>query len=133
MRRVNVVGDMELGQGYASGGYMANSKVSGRIYSNSQQQWLTRNTEMDGGFQQGAWNFVFVGCTGDVPASDCGGESGGVPATTISETPIIAEKPFININDDGTYTLNIPNYVSNTSGYNWVDNQEVDFSEVYVA
>jgi hypothetical protein len=38
--------------GFASGGFMGNSRVSGQILSGSQQQWLTRNVEVQGGFPQ---------------------------------------------------------------------------------
>lgn len=50
MRRTNIVGDIRFGSGWSSGGYMANSKVSGRTYAGSQQQWYNRNVEMEGGF-----------------------------------------------------------------------------------
>jgi hypothetical protein len=46
------------------GGFMSNSKVAGSVQSGSQQQWLNRNVEIGGGFPQGVWNMVFVGCTG---------------------------------------------------------------------
>jgi hypothetical protein len=36
MRRTRVVGDITLGQGYASGGYLANSEVTGTIHAASQ-------------------------------------------------------------------------------------------------
>lgn len=72
---------------------------------------------------------MFVGCSGDVPETDCGGTETGTPATTIATTPIIAEKPFITLNDDETtYTLNIPKYDTNTSGIQWNFSEHVDFS-----
>ena len=37
MRRVQIEGNMQLGQGYASGGYLANSNVKGQINGASQQ------------------------------------------------------------------------------------------------
>ena len=36
MRRTRIVGDITLGQGYSSGGYLANSEVTGTIYAASQ-------------------------------------------------------------------------------------------------
>jgi len=36
MRRTRIVGDILLGQGYASGGYLGNSEVTGTIYAGSQ-------------------------------------------------------------------------------------------------
>jgi len=32
--------------GYASGGFMADSYVTGNIYAGSQQQWFSRNVDM---------------------------------------------------------------------------------------
>jgi len=81
MRRVHIDGDMQLGQGYASGGFLSDSWVSGTIYSASQQQWFNRNVEMHS-FHKGVWNFVFVGGTGN-PQTHCGNGSGAIPATTI--------------------------------------------------
>ena len=64
LRRVYVDGNLDLYEynygccaGYSSGGYMANSLVTGKITSGSQQQWFTRNTEM-GSWDNGAWNMV---------------------------------------------------------------------------
>lgn len=65
-----------------------------------------------GAFQRGAWNFVFTGCTG-APSSNCGA-NGGDPVTTIDQTPIIAEKPYIVIDDNGKYQLKRPHYKTNS-------------------
>ena len=53
LRRVSVASDLLLFQytygdaaGFASGGYMANSRVTGQVQSGSQQQWMTRNSEV---------------------------------------------------------------------------------------
>jgi len=81
MRRTRIVGDITLGTGWSSGGYLSNSEVTGTIYAGSQQQWFTRNTTM-GRFVKGAWNFVFVGCDG-APASNCGTGGSGVPSTNV--------------------------------------------------
>jgi hypothetical protein len=35
MRRVHIDGDMQLGQGYSSGGFLADAWVSGTIYAAS--------------------------------------------------------------------------------------------------
>jgi len=113
MRRTRVVGDITLGTGWSSGGFMANSEVTGTIYAGSQQQYFYRNNKM-GNFVRGAWNFVFVGCEGGVPATNCGTGGSGVPATTINQTPIMAEKPYITIDNNGRYQLNIPHYKTNS-------------------
>jgi len=74
---------------------------------------------------------VFVGCTG-VPGSHCGTPQ---PFSTISSTPVIAEKPYITIDSSGKFYLEIPrvefNKVGPTSNYGNVD--EVGFDSVFVA
>lgn len=65
-----------------------------------------------GGFTPGAWNFVFTGCEG-APSSHCGTD-GGIPATTIDQTPFVAEKPYIIIDDNDKYYLKRPKYTTNT-------------------
>ena len=133
MRRTRVVGDITLGTGWSSGGYLANSEVTGTIYAGSQQQWFNRNVKM-GRFVKGAWNFVFVGCEG-APASHCGTSGGAAPATTIDQTPIMAEKPYITIDDNGSYQLNVPHYKTDSRGpdFDGANATAVDFSSVYVA
>ncbi len=62
-RRIDVHGDLNLapnGYGWASGGYIADSRVSGTVGPYSQQQWFTRNSQI-GGWSNGVWNMVFVG------------------------------------------------------------------------
>ena len=83
-----------------------------------------------GGFAKGAWNFVFLGCEG-APESHCGNDD--IPATTIDETPLIAEKPYITIDSDGKYYLKRPKYKTATQGVDWDDADVFDFSLVYVA
>lgn len=76
MRRMKIKQSLDLGQGYSSGGFMANSDIEGTVHANSQQQFFFRNNNMNGGFTKGAWNFVFVGNSGNVPGSHCGTSSG---------------------------------------------------------
>lgn len=138
LRRVIVNGNLDVYQynqgtyaGYASGGYMADVKVTGGIYWGSQQQFMIRNTEM-GSSHNGVWNMVFVGCTGN-PGTHCSNQ-GGTPSTTIAETPLIAEKPYITT-DGSKYYLQVPrleaNKQGNTNGFN--NAQSIDFENVYVA
>ncbi|QVL57780.1 MAG: hypothetical protein KFB93_01515 [Simkaniaceae bacterium] len=146
MRRVFVDGDLSLFEyvdstcpnpnynaGFASGGFMADCHVNGDVLSGSQQQWLTRNSYM-GSWPQGNWNMVFVGCT-NAPPSHCSNKN-GLPFTTVVETPVIAEKPFIMYdNAADRYYLMVPklekNKVGGTKDYDNVD--QIDFHNVYVA
>ena len=50
------------GPQYASGGYLADSRA-GTVVNGSQQQWITRNSEV-GSWSNGVWNQVFAGTVG---------------------------------------------------------------------
>ena len=69
-RRIDVHGNLQLfpaSFGFASGGYIADTKVSGQASSVSQQQWYTRDSSL-GSWAGGVWNMVFSG-TGGAPAN----------------------------------------------------------------
>ncbi len=127
------------GAGFSSGGFLADSQIEGQIFAGSQQQWFTRNTAM-AGWQNGVWNIVFLGCIG-APASNCGGVlPPNIPSTTIAETPLIAEKPYITIDPAGLYSLVIPGIETNKVGptlfnplLNPPGTRVIPFEQVYVA
>lgn len=83
-------------------------------------------------FEPGNWNFVFLGCEG-APDSQCNASAS--PAyTTIDQTPLIAEKPYITIDSNDKYYLKRPKYKTETQGVDWDDGADAfDFSQVYVA
>lgn len=141
LRRIEVVGSLVLYQytfgdaaGFASGGYLSNSDVS-TIYSGSQQQWFTRNSKV-GAWFGGVWNMVFVGTNG-APSSHCGRGPQGLnnAYVTINQTPIVAEKPFITIDANGRYYLQVPNPKVNSAGpqLTLADTTTYDFRDVFVA
>lgn len=108
---------------------MSDCIVSGKVYSGNQQQWFYRNNDFQWG-GDGAWNMVFLGCNG-APNSHCGS---GNPYTTVPNTPIIAEKPYIVIDDDEKFNLVIPKLEQNKQGTSDYKNADlVDFSHVFVA
>lgn len=140
LRKVNVKNDLFLyryrdgGAGdFASGGFMANSIVEGTVASGSQQQWMTRNSEV-GSWPDGVWNMVFVGTKG-TPASHCGmkAELCSHSYLSVDSTPKIAEKPFVSIDTSGKYSLNIPQVASDRVGTDFDSGLEVGFEHVYVA
>ena len=68
IRRVQINGNLFLfdycsGPGFASGGFIADSQFSGTIINATQQQWITRNSNIDG-WTNGVWNQVFSGVVG---------------------------------------------------------------------
>ena len=102
LRRVHIKGNLQLfDKGYASGGFLADSKVDGTITSGPQQQWFTRNSDM-GKWDGGNWNMMFVGVNG-APAENWP----ELPYTTIKETPFIREKPFLAFDGKG-FNVKIP-------------------------
>jgi hypothetical protein len=116
MRRVNVLGDLNLaptGYGWASGGYIADSKVSGTVQPYSQQQWFTRDSQI-GGWLNGVWNMVFTGVIG-APA-----QAFPNPVyTTIAQSPVTREKPFLTVNATGAYEVFVPALRTNSAGTTW--------------
>jgi hypothetical protein len=94
LRRVHIKGNLQLfDKGYASGGFLADSKVDGNITSGPQQQWFTRNSDI-GKWVGGNWNMMFVGVNG-APAENWP----ELPYTTINETPSVREKPFLTFDE----------------------------------
>ena len=126
MRRVQVDGFVTLmdfcqNPAFASGGFIADSQFSGStIVNGSQQQWLVRNSVLDG-WSNGVWNQVFSGVT-NAPAQcfpaqkSCGG-----PYTTITTSPITREAPFLHVDASGHYNVFVPAVQHNSSGTTWSD------------
>ncbi|MFE2385947.1 adenylyl cyclase [Streptomyces misionensis] len=118
MRRVHVKGDMILmpsppGNGWSSGGFLADSVVDGRIDSGSQQQWLSRNDTI-GGWTGANWNMVFVGVQG-APATSFPAP----PYTTVDRTPVVREKPFLTVDRHGAYHVFVPALRRDSTGTSW--------------
>jgi hypothetical protein len=117
MRRVDIRGDLNLaptGFGFASGGYIADSRVVGAVQPFSQQQWFTRDSNI-GSNQNAVWNNVFVGVQG-APAQSFPSP----PYTTVATTPVIREKPYLFVDSAGAINVLVPNLRTNTSGATWL-------------
>ncbi|MCW2872322.1 coagulation factor 5/8 type domain-containing protein [Actinacidiphila oryziradicis] len=114
-RRMHVKGGLNLsptGYGWASGGYIADSKIDGTVGPYSQQQWYTRDSSV-GGWLNAVWNMVFSGVQG-APAQSFPTP----PYTTLATTPFSREKPFLYLN--GTeYRVFLPELRTNASGVTW--------------
>ena len=116
---------------YASGGYMANSRVSGTMVSGSQQQWFTRNSEL-GSWGGGVWNMVFSGVSG-APATNFGSELTGagpeLSLTNVESTPVSREAPFLyvsapdagaaDLGDAASYSVFVPRARTDSTGVDW--------------
>ncbi len=118
MRRVDVHGELKLdpsGDGWSSGGFLSDSRVSGQVFSGSQQQWMSRNDTI-GSWSNGVWNQVFVGVNG-APAQSFPNPT----YTTVGQTPVEKEKPYIYIDSSGDYHVFVPSLQQNTSGATWLN------------
>lgn len=136
MRRVHIKGILWLepgNGGYSSGGFIADSKVDGITINGSQQQWLTRDSELGGAWTNGVWNQVFSGVTGAPPTG-----FPSPPYTTLPTSPVTREKPFLYIDSLGRYRVFVPSLRHNTSGTTWDDGQQqqgssLPISDFYIA
>ncbi|NUT36378.1 MAG: sialidase [Hamadaea sp.] len=115
-RRMDIHGDLNLapnGYGWASGGYIADSRVSGTVGPYSQQQWYTRDSQI-GGWTNGVWNMVFSGVQG-APAQGFPNP----PYTTLATTPVSREKPYLYLDAGGNYRVFVPSLRTNATGASW--------------
>ncbi|MEG9247076.1 adenylyl cyclase [Arthrobacter sp. Soc17.1.1.1] len=138
LRRVDVTGGTlslmdycTAGPQFASGGYLADSRA-GDIVNGSQQQWLTRNSEI-GSWSNGVWNAVFSGTEG-APSDE------GFPAppyTTLDRTPVSREKPYLVADSSGAYSVRVPAAQVDSRGISWKDGptpgRTIALSEFFVA
>ncbi|WP_333771120.1 hypothetical protein [Streptomyces sp. IBSBF 2435] len=115
-RRIDVHGNLQLypaSYGYASGGYIADTKVSGETSSISQQQWYTRDSNL-GSWAGGVWNMVFSGVNG-AP----GNTFPNPPETTLATTPVSRDVPYLYVDSSGKYRVFLPSLRTNASGPSW--------------
>lgn len=116
-RRMHVLGSMVLHQhrGWASGGWMSDTLVDGNVDSGTQQQWISRNDEW-GRWTGSNWNMVFVGVPlppqGDWPEP---------PYTKVEKTPVVREKPFLEVDAKGNWYIRVPDIRRDSVGITWHD------------
>jgi hypothetical protein len=114
-RRMHVRGNIVLHQngGWASGGWMSDTLVDGNVGAGPQQQWISRNSEW-GSWTGANWNMVFVG----VPHPP-DGEWPQPPYTKIDRTPVVREKPFIEVDAKGNWNVRTPELRKDSAGLTW--------------
>jgi hypothetical protein len=138
LRRLHVKGDLHLydfdshwNAGWASGGFLADSVVDGQVVPASQQQWLSRNCKWSR-WSNGVWNMVFVGC-----ANAPKGAFPNPPYTVVNKTPIIREKPYLQVDRAGRYSVFVPALQRNTQGVSWAagptPGKSVSLDKFYIA
>lgn len=124
MRRVHVTGGTlslmdycTAGPQYASGGFIADSLLPD-VTNGSQQQWLTRNSTVNS-WSNGVWNQVFSGVEG--APDDAGFPT--PPYTTLDETPVSREKPYLFVDARGRYAVRVPDAQRATRGTSWAEGE----------
>src|SRR5216683_2292411 len=133
-RRIDVHGGLNVfpaSYGYASGGYIADTRVSGQVSTISQQQWYSRDSNF-GSWAGSVWNMVFSGVTG-APAQSFPSP----PMTTLGTTPVSRDVPYLYIDSSGNYHVFLPSLRTNASGASWASGPtpgtSVPMSQFFVA
>jgi hypothetical protein len=133
LRRTHVRGDLVLHQqhGWASGGWMSDSLVDGNVDSGSQQQWISRNCDWKS-WTGSNWNMVFVGV---VHPPD--GAWPQPPYTTVARTPVVREKPFLQVNAAGEFSVRVPQLHGDSIGITWrggeTPGETIPITQFYIA
>ena len=128
VRRMMIHGDINLDMGgWSSGGFLANSAVTGTAGSPTQQQFFIRNNETK--FRGVNWNLVSLGNEGEIEMRN--------NRTIIETTPVMYEKPFLYF-ENGDYFVFVPERVENFSGTTWSNGKtengkHIPLSDFYVA
>ncbi len=129
IRRIHAKGGLSIfAGGWASGGFDADCKVDGQLGAGGQQQWFSRNSEL-GSWSGGAWNVVFVGCP-KAPTK--------WPVDTAADTaPLIAEKPYLFVDNTGNWFVMVPAVRQNSAGTDWAAGQTpgkaISINDFYIA
>ncbi|MEV4641191.1 ricin-type beta-trefoil lectin domain protein [Actinoplanes sp. NPDC049548] len=121
-RRMHVIGGLNLfpaSYGWASGGYISDSKVDGNTESASQQQWYTKDSTL-GSWSGSVWNMVFSGTNG-APATNFSTAAAGPRYTTLATTPVSRDVPYLYLDPAGKYRVFLPSLRTNASGPSWAN------------
>jgi hypothetical protein len=118
---------------FASGGFVADSRLEGGALNGSQQQFYVRNTDLGSGWSNYVWNQVF---SGDIaaPAQDFGN---GDAYTTLAQTPVSREKPYLYIDGSGAWNMFVPSAETNSVGPTWANGHtpgtSIPLSQFFIA
>ncbi|WP_158067171.1 adenylyl cyclase [Tersicoccus sp. Bi-70] len=117
---------------YASGGFVADSRLRGGALNGSQQQFYVRNTDLGAGWSNGVWNQVFSGDV-NAPAQSFPDP----PYTTLTATPVSREKPYLYVDEAGAWRVFVPSAQTNSTGTTWANGhtagRSLPLSDFYVA
>jgi len=112
---------------YASGGFIADSQISGDLNFYGNQQYLVRNSSIGGanGCPNGLWNMVYSGVEG-APAPVFTGQC--QQNTVLPASPVTEEQPFLYTDASGAYQVFVPAVQTNSSGTSWASGTEAGTS-----
>lgn len=133
LRRMHIRGNLVLHQhhGWASGGWMSDILVDGTVDSGSQQQWISRNCFW-ARWTGSNWNMVFVGDANPPP-----GEWPASPYTEITETPVVREAPYLQVDSAGRFSVRVPALRHDSVGITWhageTPGESIPLSGFYIA
>ena len=138
-RRMHVIGGLNAypaSYGWASGGYISDTKVDGTVETASQQQWYSKDSTF-GAWSGSNWNMVFSGVNGAPATSFSTNPSSGPRYTTLATTPVSRDVPYLYIDASGKYRVFLPSLRTNASGPSWANGStpgtSVPMSTFYVA
>ena len=111
---------------YASGGFIADSQISGYLDFYGNQQYMVRNSSIGGSNgcapgNGGLWNMVYSGVEG-APAAAFGGQCD--QNTVLATSPVTEEQPFLYTDASGKYNVFVPAVQTNSSGTSWASGTE---------
>ncbi|MGX6603027.1 ricin-type beta-trefoil lectin domain protein [Micromonosporaceae bacterium Da 78-11] len=122
-RRMHVIGGLNLfpaSYGWASGGYISDSKIDGTAESASQQQFYTKDSTL-GAWSGSNWNMVFSGTNG-APATNFNTDPASGPRhTNLATTPVSRDVPYLYLDSAGKYRVFLPSLRTNASGPSWAN------------
>ena len=128
IRRVIVNGsvvfqDYSASDDYASGGFIADSQVTGNLDFYGNQQYLVRNSEIGGahGCPQGLWNIVYSGVQG-APSPVLAGQC--QQNTVLPTSPVTREEPFLYSDAEHGYSVFVPAVRHDSSGPSWAGGKQ---------
>ena len=111
----------------ASGGFIADSKVTGDLDFYGNQQYMVRNATIGGanGCPNGLWNMVYSGVQG-APSPVFTGQC--QQNTVLSSSPVTEEEPFLYTDSSGGYHVFVPAVQPDSSGPSWASGTEAGTS-----
>jgi len=128
VRRVIINGSVVLqdycaNNNFASGGFIADSQVTGDLNFFGNQQYMVRDSSIGGaaGCPNGLWNMVYSGVQG-APAPVFTGQC--QQNTVLSTSPVSEEAPFLYTDASGKFNVFVPAVRKNSSGTSWASGTE---------